>query len=323
MCTALSYNTTNHYFGRNLDIEYTYNETVTIMPRNYPINYVHLGELNTHYAVIGMAFVVDKYPLFYDAANEKGLCIAALSFPSYAQYFKPNENCTNVASFELIPWIVSNCATVDEAEGFIEQINITSDNFSNELKATALHWMISDSRRSIVVESTRSGLKIYNNPVGVVTNSPDFSYHLFTLNNYMALTNKQVINNLSTKLSLDAYSRGMGAMGLPGDLSSNSRFVKAVFTKMNSVSPATESESISQFYHILTSVEQQKGCVVVDDKYEYTVYSSCINATKGVYYYTTYQNRAITAVDMHRENLQGDSLILYPLIKGEQIFMQN
>ncbi len=323
MCTALSYNTTNHYFGRNLDIEYTLGETVTIMPRNYPINYLHLGIIGSHYAVIGMAYVVDKYPLFYDAANEKGLCIAALSFPSFAQYFEHKKNCTNISSFEFIPWVVSNCATVDEAEGFIGQINITNDNFSDELKATSLHWMISDSRRSIVVESTRSGLKVHNNPVGVLTNSPDFPYHLFTLNNYMSLSNKQVINNFSTKLSLDAYSRGMGAIGLPGDLSSNSRFVKAAFTKMNSVCGTTESESISQFYHILTSVEQQKGCVMVDDKYEYTVYSSCINATKGIYYYSTYQNRGITAVDMHRENLDGDTLVSYPLIKGEQIFMQN
>ena len=323
MCTAISYNTTNHYFGRNLDIEYTYNETVTVMPRNYPINYLHLGIIESHYAVIGMAYVADGYPLFYDAANEKGLCIAALSFPGFAQYFEPKENSTNVASFEFIPWVVSNCASVDEAEGFIGQINITSDNFSDELKATALHWIISDSRRSIVAESTRTGLKVHNNPVGILTNSPDFPYHLFTLNNYMGLSNKQVINNFSTKLSLDAYSRGMGAMGLPGDLSSNSRFVKAAFTKMNCVSGNTESESISQFYHILASVEQQKGCVMVDDKYEYTVYSSCINATKGTYYYTTYENRGITAVDMHRENLDGDSLVSYPLIKGEQIFMQN
>lgn len=323
MCTALSYNTANHYFGRNLDVEFTYNETVTIMPRNFPMNYVHLGTIESHYAVIGMAYVSDGHPLFYDAANEKGLCIAALSFAEYAHYFEPKENCTNVASFEFIPWIVSNCATVDEAEGFIGQVNITNDNFSDGLQSMPLHWMISDSRRSIVVESTRGGLKVYNNPVGVLTNSPEFPYHLFTLNNYRALSNKQPANNFSTKLSLDAYSRGMGAMGLPGDLSSNSRFVKAAFTKMNCLSGNSESESISQFYHILTSVEQQKGCVMVGDKYEYTVYSCCINATKGIYYYTTYDNRGITAVDMHRENLDGDKLISYPLIQGQQIFMQN
>ena len=116
----------------------------------------------------------------------------------------------------------------------------------------------------------------------------------------------------------------MGAMGLPGDLSSASRFVKATFTKMNSVSGDSESESISQFFHILGSVEQQRGCVYMgDNKYEITIYSSCCNTDKGIYYYTTYENSQITGVDMYKENLETDKLIMYPLIPGQQIKMQN
>lgn len=323
MCTAVSFKTNNHYFGRNLDIEYSYNETITIMPRNYKIKYVYKGEIKSRYAIIGMAYVNEGYPLFYDGANEMGLCVAALSFGSFSKYFEEKGHHTNIASFEFIPWLLSNCATVCEAQKQLQQMNITNDNYSNELKTTPLHWIIADGDNCIVAESTKDGLKVYDNPVGVLTNSPEFPYHLFTLNNYMGLSNKQVINKFSSDLPLEAYSRGMGAMGLPGDLSSNSRFVKAVFTKMNCIPGNTESENISQFYHILTSVEQQKGCVVVDDKYEYTTYSSCINATKGIYYYTTYQNRSITAVDMHRENLDGEKLVMYPLIKEQQILKQN
>ena len=93
---------------------------------------------------------------------------------------------------------------------------------------------------------------------------------------------------------------------------------------MNSVSGEDENESVSQFFHILNSVDQQRGCCQLDDgKYEITIYTSCCNATKGIYYYTTYDNHQITAIDMHKENLDGKSLIRYPLIKGEHINYQN
>ena len=116
----------------------------------------------------------------------------------------------------------------------------------------------------------------------------------------------------------------MGAIGLPGDLSSQSRFVRVAFTKMNSVCGEGEKESVSQFFHILGSVDQQRGCCVLEDgKCEITLYTSCCNASKGIYYYTTYDNHQITGVDMHRENLVGEDLIHYPTIKEEQIRMQN
>ena len=116
----------------------------------------------------------------------------------------------------------------------------------------------------------------------------------------------------------------MGAMGMPGDLSSASRFVKAAFTRMNSVSGNSEEESVSQFFHILGSVEQQRGCVCLGEgKYEITVYSSCCNMDRGIYYYRTYENSQITAVDMHKEATDGKALIRYPMIKEQQIRYQN
>ncbi|NEU49214.1 linear amide C-N hydrolase, partial [Enterococcus faecium] len=158
-------------------------------------------------------------------------------------------------------------------------------NYSDELPLSPLHWLLADKEKSIVIESMKDGLHIYDNPVGVLTNNPSFDYQLFNLNNYRVLSSETPKNNFSNQISLNAYSRGMGGIGLPGDLSSVSRFVKATFTKLNSVSGDSESESISQFFHILGSVEQQKGlCDVGDGKYEYTIYSSCCNVDKGIYY---------------------------------------
>ena len=324
MCTAITYKTKDHYFGRNLDLEYSYRETVTIMPRNFPLKFRHVEVPEKFFAMIGMATVAENYPLFYEATNEKGLSMAGLNFPGNADYKPFVDGKDNVSPFEFIPWILGQCSTVKEARALLERINLLKENFSEELPLSPLHWMISDREESITVESVKEGLKIYDNPVGVLTNNPSFDYQIFNLNNYMSLSIEAPVNSFSKELDLKTYSRGMGAMGLPGDLSSASRFVKAVFTKMNSLSGASESESISQFFHILGSVAQQRGCVHMGEgKYEITLYSSCCNTDKGIYYYTTYENSRITGVDMHKENLEGIELIGYPLIQGQQIYMQN
>lgn len=324
MCTAVTYYTDNHYFGRNLDLEYSYKETVTITPRNYEFKFREVGSVSNHYAMIGMAYVAGNYPLYYDAINEKGLGMAGLNFPENADYKEIVDGKNNVAPFEFIPYILTQASTVDEAKKLLENINIANINFSDELPVSPLHWIISDKEKSITVESVKEGLKVYDNPVGVLTNNPTFDYHMFNLNNYMNLSTEQPENTFSQKLNLEKYSRGMGGMGLPGDLSSLSRFVKASFTKMNSKSGSSESESISQFFHILGSVYQQRGLVHMGEgQYEITIYSSCCNLDKGIYYYVTYENSQITGIDMNKENLDSSDLINYELIKGQQILMQN
>ena len=324
MCTAVTYKTNDFYFGRTLDYEYSYMEEVTITPRNYQFKFNEKEAINTHYAIIGMAYVAEDYPLYYEAINEKGLGIAGLNFVGNAHYNEPIEGKDNIAQFEFIPWILSQCETVKEAKKLIEKINITNTPFNKQLPLAQLHWIIADQNESITVESVQEGIKIYKNPVGVLTNNPTFDKQLFALNNYINLSNKTPENKFATDLELNKYSRGMGAIGLPGDLSSQSRFVRASFVKMNSVSAEGENESVSQFFHILNSVDQQRGCCQLEDgKYEITIYTSCCNASKGIYYYTTYDNHQITAVDMNKENLNMNKLIRYPLIKDEQIKIQN
>ena len=326
MCTAISFKTKDHYFGRNLDLEYSYNETVTITPRNYAFKFRKKGKMKSHFAMIGMSYVADGYPLYYDATNEKGLSIAALNFPQNAHYKPFCVEKDNITPFELIPWILGQCATVVEAEKLLERINILNMDFSDELPLSPLHWIISDKERSITLESVKAGIKVYDNSVGVLTNNPTFDYQLFNLNNYMALTNDAPQNNFAVdnNLQLKTYSRGMGAMGLPGDCSSMSRFVRATFVKMNSVSGNSENESVSQFFHILQSVAMPRGCVKVGkDSYAITIYSSCCNIDRGIYYYTTYNNSKINAVDMHKENLNDDTLIAYPLKTQQAINYHN
>ena len=324
MCTAATYKTEDFYFGRTLDYEISYGDRVVITPRNFVFDLKNGGRLKTHYAMIGMACVMSDYPLYYDAVNEKGLGIAGLNFVGNARYNKPVEGMDNIAQFELIPRILGECASVKEACRLLKNVNLIDTPFAENLPVAQLHWIIADKNECITLESVEDGIKIYDNPVGVLTNNPPFDCQLFNLNNYMHLSVENKSNTFSKDLVLKQYSRGMGAIGLPGDLSSQSRFVRVAFVKMNSVSGNSENESVSQFFHILGSVDQQRGCCKLgEDKYEITLYTSCCNADKGIYYYTTYDNHRISAVDMHKENLDGEALITFEPVKDEQIFMQN
>ncbi len=324
MCTAATYRTDDFYMGRTLDYEFSYGEEITVMPRNFPLSFRHGGGTDRHYAIIGMAHVADGYPMYYDAVNEKGLGMAGLNFAASARYSEPEDGKQNVAQFEFIPWVLSQFASLGQARSAIEKINLVGTTYDSRYPAAKMHWIIADKSGAITVEPTEGGLKIYDNAPGVLTNEPPFDMQLFNLNNYMRLSPRQPENSFSDALDLGTYSRGMGGLGLPGDLSSMSRFVRAAFTKLNSLSGSGEAESVGQFFHILGSVEQVRGCCeVAQDKYEITIYTSCFNADKGVYYYTTYNNRRITAVDMHRENLDSDSLARYPMLDKEDVLRQN
>lgn len=318
MCTASNYITDDHYFGRNFDYEISYNERVTVTPRNYVFKFRKIDDIKNHYAMIGIAAGIDGYPLYYDACNEKGLAIAGLNFAGNAVYRQFEEGMVNITPFELIPYLLGKAASVAEARELLAEINLVDINFADELPLSPLHWMLSDGRDAIVVEPMADGLKVYDNPVGVMTNNPPFDKQLFYLNNYRGLSNRNPENSFG--VDLEEYSRGMGAIGLPGDLSSASRFAKVAFTRANSYSDSDEASSVSQFFHILGSVEQQNGCTFIDEPnlYEYTIYTSCYNTNKGVLYYRTYSNSQITAVDLNREDLDSDDLINYLLINEEQ-----
>ncbi len=315
MCTAFR---TNSYFGRNLDLEISFNESVIITPRKFPFCFRKSFPQNEHFAIIGIGTISDNYPLYYDAMNEKGLCMAGLNFPDNAHFQLPQKNERCLAPFELIPYVLGKCSSVSECVDLVGGISITDIHFSEKFPNTPLHWIVADQKKSVVIEPLKTGLKIYENPVDVLTNNPTFDYHLTNLSNYMSVTRNEPKNHFSQRINLKPYSRGMGGLGLPGDLSSASRFVRGAFTLLNSY-----DDTLSQFFHILSSVEQQKGCVKVGDKYEFTLYSSCYDLKNKTCFYTTYENRQINAVHLYREDLTKDTLVSYPLKNEEEIHCIN
>lgn len=306
MCTGLFVDFGDGYFGRNLDYEVGFGERVIIVPRAYEYNFYE-GEEKS--AILGMGIAVDGYPLFFEGINEWGLGMASLRFAGDCVYRKASEGKENLPSYQFIPRILSVCKSADEAEKVINGINLTDEAFSEEFPSAPLHWLIADRKRAIVAEQTEKGMIVYENPVGVLTNSPGFDIQMLNLANYMSLSAEEPKNTFSDKLKISPYSRGMGAIGLPGDLSSVSRFVRASFIRENSVYQGGEREVVNQFFHTLYSVFQQRGCVKVGDNYEITRYSCCCNLDKGIYYYTTYDNSVIRCIDMRKKDLTGRKLI--------------
>lgn len=318
MCTAVVFRSGDGYFGRNLDLERGYGEQVVITPRGFSFDHEGFHLKPGHYAMIGMATVAEGFPLYYEAANEKGLCMAGLNFPGNAWYGQPEPEKENVPPYAFIPWVLGQCGDLDEAERLLLGLRLVREDFSPQLPVSPLHWMISDKKRSIVVESVQEGLKIWDNPFEVLTNNPPFDYHRMHLNDYMALGVGAAVSKFSERCPLHNYSLGMGALGLPGDFSSASRFVKAFFVKENSKCPEEEGPSVHQFFHILNSVAMPKGCVWTEHGYEYTRYSCCCNMDRGIYYYTTYDGFEIRSVSLHDMDLDGAEIQSQPVTGLEE-----
>jgi len=316
MCTAISILANDHYFGRNLDLHESYSEAVAIMPRNYPLSFRCTATVKNHYAMIGMATLDQGHPLFYDATNEHGLSIAALNFPDNAVYLPTSDSAVNIAPFEFIPWLLCQCKTTTEAKELLENVRIVDIPFSEKYPQTPLHWILSDRDHSIVIEPTRDSLMIYDNPVGVLTNNPPFPYHSENIRHYVHLSNREPSHSLFKD---NPVSNGTGAVGLPGDFTSVSRFIRAAFLKEAASFGGCDQTNVPQFFHILQSVQQVQGAVKNQGQLHYTVYSSCCNATKRLYYYTTYENSSIHCIDMHKEDLDSNITVSYPIRSTPEI----
>ena len=294
MCTAIK---RGSFFGRTLDLEYSYSESVTVSPRCFSFPAIR-GE---HFAIIGMATVAENFPLYYDAMNEHGLCMAGLNFKKSAFYppFSPAEKA--IATYELIPFVLGCCKTADEARKLIEKTHIFDGSFSPQYPASTLHWMVADKEQSFTLELTKEGKRIYDNTANVLTNEPPFPEMLNHLKRFSALTASEPCEPI--------FGRGEGALGLPGDWSSPSRFVRAAFAAKH-----TTPADASGFFRAIGTVEVPKGCVMLDNgKPVYSIYTSAMDMNEGIYYYRTYECSEIKAFSLFDEALDSDRLISYPI----------
>ena len=323
MCTAISLISKNTYFGRNMDLDYSFGERVIIVPRNKELNLKNGELITTHYAILGIGTVINNYPLLADAINEKGLGFVALNFPGNAEYYAVDNDKINIAPFEFGLFVLCKCSNIDDVKLLLKDINIVDVDFSNEVKNTPLHFMFSDKEKSIVIETTIEGMKVYDNPYHVLTNNPVFTYHKENVSNYMGLHNDKVINLIDKNINIKNYSFGQGAMFLPGDYSSASRFIKAFFVKSFVKMGDDENYNIIQFIKCLDSVLMVDGCVKTEHGYEKTIYSNCYNLDKLVLCYKTYESDKLTKIEMMKDDIGGYNLKIYNLNHAFNIIQGN
>lgn len=305
MCTAL-YRQAEGLFGRTLDLEYSYDEQVVVTPRAF---------LSNRYALMGTATVVENYPLYYDALNEVGLAMAGLNFPHSAAYPPEQAGANNVATYELIPTLLGQCGSVEEAVALLGRLHLCDRAFSSEYPSATLHWMLADRTRSVVVEATASGVQIYDNSVGVMANEPPFSEQLKHWADYAHLSHRE------PALTPTRLGRGSGCLGLPGDYTSPSRFVRAAFGVAGSL---PGDEPIGQFFHLMSTVEVPRGMVCLPDgRPVISHYTCCMDLQNGVYYYRTYGCHRLRAVTLHPEDAIGARLVCHPHQKEQDVAWEN
>ncbi|WP_415297981.1 choloylglycine hydrolase [Clostridium perfringens] len=317
MCTGLALETKDglHLFGRNMDIEYSFNQSIIFIPRNFKcVNKSNKKELTTKYAVLGMGTIFDDYPTFADGMNEKGLGCAGLNFPVYVSYSKEDiEGKTNIPVYNFLLWVLANFSSVKEVKEALKNANIVDIPISENIPNTTLHWMISDiTGKSIVVEQTKEKLNVFDNNIGVLTNSPTFDWHVANLNQYVGLRYNQVPEFKLGDQSLTALGQGTGLVGLPGDFTPASRFIRVAFLRDAMIKNDKDSIDLIEFFHILNNVAMVRGSTrTVEEKSDLTQYTSCMCLEKGIYYYNTYENNQINAIDMNKENLDGNEIKTY------------
>ncbi len=278
MCTAIWH---DGCFGRTLDLDRHYSECVTVTPRHFPLAFSDGAVLRDHHALIGMATVAEGYPLYYEAMNEHGLCMAALRFRS-AVYRHTTER-AYTASYELIPRVLGSCKTVEEARALLARLTVTDRAFSEHLPPTPLHWLVADRSGALAVEPLADGLTVWDAPERVLTNDPCFEEQTANLAHFSHLS----------------PAAGNRARGLPGDWSSRSRFVRAAFAKKHTLPATDDAARVATFFRLLGTVTIPHGCVLTDEgRCHATVYACCYDVENRTYHYTTAADMQMVSIPL-------------------------
>ncbi len=329
MCTALSITSLDKkvFFGRNMDLAYQFNQRVMVIPVGYQYkDKVTSNQVTNQQTIIGIGTIIDNHATFADAMNEKGLACAGLNFAGYAQFLEqPDEGKTNIAPYDFIQWILSNCQTVEEVKTAIQKIEMVAIPINSDTPIPYLHWMVADpSGASIVVERTKEGIRVHDNPVGVMTNNPTFDWHLTNLNEYLYLAPEHHEKTTWSKKELESLGIGSGTLGIPGDFASVSRFVRIAYIRAHTPELKSDGQAIAQFFNMLDYVKMVRGGVKTQDGIEdMTIYSSCMDLVQGIYYYKTYENSRINAIDIRKVNTNQSDVISFPYLDEQDFNYQN
>ena len=302
MCTAIRFN--DRFVGRTLDFERGFDEQILALPRGS----VELGESHNRYAMLGMGVVRGDKPLLFDGVNEWGLVACGLNFSGYAVYRGAGEGVT-VTPGGLISLVLGLCRSVAEAREMLSHIDLSNREVDG-MPPAPLHWMIADVREAMVVEPLTGGTVMLDNPTGVLTNAPDLPYHLTRLSDFSVLSPRNPSESLCGGV---LYSRGLGAYGLPGDFSSSSRFIRAVFMKQNAAFSGGDND-IDLAFDVMGAMGVPRGCVITEGGMpSYTRYTAVMDMRLPAYCLTTPTHRTINRIELNDSIAEGEIIKKFPV----------
>lgn len=334
MCTAIRLGGAHPVFGRTLDYEFTYGEEVVLTPRGYPLGPLGVPSLCSalqnprHYAILGMAHLADGIPLYYDAVNEHGLAIAGLNFVGNAAYAAPTGKDTDCPIHALIPTLLAYAKTVDEALSLIKRLTLVSRPFRDDYPIAELHFILADQECCAVIEPMDDGLHVYENTAHVLTNNPPFPTQLASLLQYERLSpldapdTPNFYKSCCASIPFNTYTKGRGAMGLPGDFTSTSRFIRAALCRAWSTQAKTEDDALCSLFHLLDTVSIPEGIVRTEAGCDVTQYACGMTLRCPSYTYTTRTNRRLCRIRLSDFPLDGTEPITFALHREQDILKE-
>lgn len=301
MCTAVHFVDGDGYvyFGRNLDWFFSYGERLMFMPRRHPAN-------TGGHAVMGVGLEMEGMPVFFDCANEHGLCAETQNFVGYASF--PKEAAPGTDSVEatiFTTWVTMNFSTLEEVRGALEHTTIIDSGGTY-----TQHWMLADATGSMVVECMADGMHVHEDPVGVLTNQPPFDWHMENLRNYLSSTDSLTGTVTWGSHDMEPYGVGAGMRGIPGDTYSTSRFVRAAYLNTHYPETSEEAGGVARLFHVLGASGMVKGSGRNEEgKPEFTVYAAGYSQREGRYYYHAYDDMALTSIALSDFDLEGSDCV--------------
>jgi len=224
MCTAITLQSMQreNFFGRTMDFSHPIEPGVFVIPKNYEwYSLISMKKYTNRYSFISIGQEADGMLGFFDGVNEQGFAAAVLYFAGYAYYDLPIKDREPIASLDFLHYLLGRCASIDDLKALVEHIRIVGIPDPVTRTAAPLHWIATDrSGKCVVIEQTKAGLKIIDNPIGVMANSPDFHWHMTNLRNYMDVSITQPEEVHWGNVLLTPFGQAAGTMQLPGGYSS-------------------------------------------------------------------------------------------------------
>lgn len=323
MCTSIFTKTEDgkHFLARTMDFSFPLEGNPVFLPRDYSWH-VFGKEMTNKYAMLGTGRGIAGNYIFTDGINEHGLAIAELYLRGVVYNKKDVKGKNNLAPWEFLNWTLGNYKSIADLEKDLKNIRIVDKEIPIMNAPIPLHFILADvTGRVAVIEPTTGELKLKENPVGVMTNTPTLEWHIQNLRNYVHVQPKQYSPKNFGEFNATPFSQGTGTSGLPGGFTPSHRFVRAAFFKEYINEAIDEDEAITNIWQILNTVRIPQGVVIEDSEGEdYTQYLAAMCLENRSFYFTSYENNQITKAELTDELIEKGDIVIFEVPRNQSYY---